>query len=701
MDAVNKDQIAEIFNTHTLAVLNGDHRKYSSIDISDDDVIDFNLKLKEFCEKYPQFDIFGDADDYQGKMDDEFIELVQSVATHESVLSDKAYYDLIDIEDYLSKRVGKQMFEGAMKNFVYAANLYNRTHVPKDSVFEALKEFGIPIVLSKEYAIAVRKKLNEAITKGKNYILTEGERRFKFSVEEIDDTNDTITAKGEDGKPYKVNKQKMQKAISDGRCTEEVEPLLEADDSIVDSDGNVVPETFLLGQLNVSKSEEDFLQKVNSYIVDGSSVLGVNATFISQENDANIRKWYNNHKSVDHEDSHLKVVAEEIAKTKGKAGKNVAITNEEFLVELANRNLSGRHNLEGVAYHLAKNKVYILEDSLSIYRSQIFDILDEMKDNLNEGATTDDMEILARRYDISTRPGLEGLSWLLSVYGNIEFNNKGAYNNMQSKGVEQTKINESTDNTKLDAKAYTAICTKYSLSDTLRNTVSNILTNLKSGDQDKDQAIDALMAVTSGTREDIEVLLSDTVTELMHVTGKGNLEVIAECPDSNMNTLTVGCSAKVITHGNEEISGEVTEILPHGDVYIVKLKLPPGDVKPYTNTDLRLISSADDINEDGYQCLDANDEKLSEGYTVKICQGYEDAGKTGKIVEIHGSHIVVKIDGGNHSIHSSCVEICNDVNEDDGQCPDCGAEFGECECGDRKPVRMSFKERVAASKKKD
>jgi hypothetical protein len=73
---INKEKLAEILTDN--AVASKTKKKYSKSDISDEMVKVYDTAMVTLLKKYPEFDV--DSDDYNGKEDDEFIDILSKVA---------------------------------------------------------------------------------------------------------------------------------------------------------------------------------------------------------------------------------------------------------------------------------------------------------------------------------------------------------------------------------------------------------------------------------------------------------------------------------------------------------------------------------------------------------------------------------------------------------------------------------------------
>lgn len=73
---ISKKELADILNLHAFA---GDKNHYEEKDVTDDMVKKFDREIDDFTKKYPDYDIY-DTEDYIGKPDDDFIDMLHQVA---------------------------------------------------------------------------------------------------------------------------------------------------------------------------------------------------------------------------------------------------------------------------------------------------------------------------------------------------------------------------------------------------------------------------------------------------------------------------------------------------------------------------------------------------------------------------------------------------------------------------------------------
>lgn len=506
---VSKKQLLAVLNTHSLEVLDKKRGIYKADEVTDDMVSSFNTAYAKFKEKYPDFKLMGD--DYNGEEDDAFIRLLGKWGKDHGLdligecLENQETYSILDLEAYINYHSpNPKKLLAALAEHTLAASDY-LSHADVKGLFES---FGLPFAtMDKLSRYIFEKKSDECtIVEGETYIMEDGERRFKFSVEEVDDETGNITGRDEKGKGYKTNKEKMAKAIKDGHAkkfesimteglTESQVADLEAGKKVTIGDGEKVflndakAVDFEIVGKEVKRFPvvEDFVNYYNNkadvkfrqfnFNEKMTEELGM-PVYVDKDG---VQAWYDGDNNLcesakDLSDDELLHTAENIAKRVAPNGGKMAITEDEFLDQCEKENITGKHNEEGVKFHLAKMKIPVLVDELCQYKEQMVEMLDEgaitliegkrkkqlekiihkyrkgdeakimailkSDDSVEEKATkiqamtggfitdikriieakigSQDMAALASSYNINTMPGLEGLSWLMKHYGNID-----------------------------------------------------------------------------------------------------------------------------------------------------------------------------------------------------------------------------------------------------------------------------------------
>lgn len=421
--SISKKELASLLNSHSLDVYSGKVKKFTEKEISDKFLSDFDKFLSDFKEKYPDFKI--ENDDYEGHMDDEFIVGFQKVAKENGVnliyecLSNKSSYDVVEVMNYLEQHSGGEFGPAAAAiNDMERAGVISRYNLEY-----VLETYGIPFRTTKDLKVYLRENKPSEICVGETYMIQEGEKRFRFSIEEIDDEGN-VRGKDEKGKSYKTHKDKLAKAIKDGNCQKyesiisesisesQVQELIKSKKlDLGDSNSATINETgtvdFLKNKkeiirfpnieefINSYNEGEEVPKRVFSFNESMTKELGIdvyvdkNGIQAGYDDDNMLMESY-----VDMSDSELTDVAKKIKESL----KDSVINEVDFVNLCESHSIVGKHNTEGVNYNLAKMGVIVVGDGLVEYRSQILEMLNDGKVFLSEAKDKKISKRISKKY---------------------------------------------------------------------------------------------------------------------------------------------------------------------------------------------------------------------------------------------------------------------------------------------------------------
>lgn len=445
--SISKKEIAASLSDHSLAVMDKKRKPFKEADITDDMAAEFNKNMEVIFKEDPNFNI-GVADDYNGKIDDDFLKMINDLCKKhmdydllgECLAADQGF-TFFDLEKYVGFHTGN-VYEATkvLSHISGYMNTYSRDFLLKEELGEIFEQFNIPL---KTYAdlheyLSTKKKVYEGIVPG-NYIIEEEKKRFKFSVEEVDDESDEIKATGEDGKPYNIKKDKMEQAMKDGSCkpyegsitegeiTDDMLKSIESGETValtggLSYEGSKMSKNdkgsyeFLIPKDSITRysSTEDMVNSINGddtevkarvfkYDEALTKELGQD-TYIddngikASSDDDNM--LLESKEENDMTDEELIKAAEDIAKRVAPNGEEVALTEDDFLGELEKDGITGAHNEEGVKMHLAKMKIPVIVDELCQYKHQIHGMLNEMITKINEATKDTDKSKQITRVDL-------------------------------------------------------------------------------------------------------------------------------------------------------------------------------------------------------------------------------------------------------------------------------------------------------------
>lgn len=427
-NVVSKKELAQVLNSHSLSVLDKKSPKLKEADITDDMLKSFNDGIAEFEKKHKDFDLKGGSEDYNGEVDDAFLQFLQMWGKKFDMdflgecLENRNAYLPMELEDYVAYHAGPH-FHDVMESISIECGVNGREFLTKQELSQVLESHDMKLATFDQlhaYMAGKRKLFESSCAVGETYIIEEDKKQFKFSVEEIDDEAGEIKAKGEDGKPYKIKKDKFDKAVADGNCKKYegkiMESALLSGDSITElnNNGKAVLENgdkvsvnnggtfdyqsgdkvYRLGSIEdltnfINENGKDKI-KSRTFTLDEKLSTERKQTLFLDSN--GIEAWSDDdnlllEKKEDATNEECATAAGNILSRLAAKYSEVsfAITHDELNEQLVIEGINGnRHNEHGVAAHLAGKKVLVLADELCQYKSQGVELLDKIATDVLE-----------------------------------------------------------------------------------------------------------------------------------------------------------------------------------------------------------------------------------------------------------------------------------------------------------------------------